>query len=375
MTTSTDEENGARLLREAVAMLEPPPLAPDTFARIAERRESGERISLLTADVHTRIARRTGFIAASLGAAAALVITSLALNLHRDSATSGVAAPDRFSLAPVDSACANLSPMADASVLRHLMISAFGVSAACGAEPVPDAPIAVDPSQVVLGTFTYRSLSITDGVFTSVHEPSTITIARTRWRDAPALLAVRDGPLITRVSLDSLTVSLTDLAPLHWASWYGTQHSAGVLHADFDSSSVTMVMTGRFDTTGTFPYARIGAQLPFEWVSYLVVPAIPLTKNWHGTIRILAPIHPRASKLFVRTWETMSLRVIGRERLRVAAGDFDCWKLQVGEPDDRSFMWVGASNHLVIRSQTIHRFGDTEFEDRIDLQRATYPSH
>jgi hypothetical protein len=373
MTTSIDEETRLRKLYDAISKLEPPPLSRDTFARVAARRASGERISLLTTDEQTTMARGTRYVAAGLAAAASIVIAVLALNLRRDSAVTGVVWPDRFSLAPVDSACANFAPTGDSSVLRHLMISAFGVSAACGAEPAPDAPIAVVPSQIVPGTFTYRGLTITDGVFTSVHESSTIVIAHTRWRDAPAILAVRNGPLITRVSLDSLTVSLIDLAPLHWASRYTTQHPAGVLHADFDSSSVTMVMTGRFDTTGTFPYARIGAQLPFEWVIYLVVPALPLSKNWHGTIQIMAPIHPRARKLFVKTWETMSLRVIGRERLRVAAGDFDCWKLQVGEPDDHSFMWVGASSHLMIRSQTIHRFGDTEFEDRVDLQRATYP--
>jgi hypothetical protein len=53
----------------------------------------------------------------------------------------------------------------------------------------------------------------------------------------------------------------------------------------------------------------------------------------------------------------------------IAAGTFDCWKVQIGEPEDQSFMWVDSSTHIVIRSQTTHRFGDTSFEDQVDLQR------
>ena len=213
--------------------------------------------------------------------------------------------------------------------------------------------------------FAYGSLTITDGVFTSVHAPTTITISRTLWHDAPALLAVRDGPLITRVSLDSITVSLASLAPLHWASWYPTQHPVGSMHADFDSSMVTIVMTGRYDTVATFPYRATDGQLPFGWTQSLVVPALPLTNGWHGTLQIALPIHPHAYKLLGRPWETMSLRVIGREKLRVAAGDFDCWKVQVGEPEDRSHMWVSTLRHTRGSLANHLSAGDsTRFEDR-----------
>ncbi|MEP7088216.1 MAG: hypothetical protein ABI884_13005, partial [Gemmatimonadota bacterium] len=77
--------------------------------------------------------------------------------------------------------------------------------------------------------------------------------------------------------------------------------------------------------------------------------------------------HPRAYKFVDRPWETMALRVIGRERMTVAAGVFDCWKVQVGTTLDQSFMWVSVDKHFVVRSQTDHRFGDTEFEDQVDL--------
>lgn len=368
MTTLLDD--GARELRDAVMKLAPPPLGQDTLARIVARRASGERVLLPTSDTTvTLYSRRVHQVVAVLAAVAAMVVVALVLNIRRDIAAGRADSIDQFALAPADLACADFSKSRDSSLLRHLMVSAFGVSAACGAEPPPDPPISVDPSQIARGSFTYGSLTITDGVFTSVHAPTTFTISHTLWHDTPALLAVRVGPLITRVSLDSITVSLASLAPLHWASWYPTQYPVGSMHADFDSSMVTITMTGRYDTVATFPYHATNGQLPFGWTRSLVVPALPLTSGWHGTLQIALPIHPHAYKLLGRPWETMSLRVIGREKLRVAAGDFDCWKVQVGEPEDQSYMWVSTSNHLVIRSQTIHRFGDTEFEDRVDLQR------
>ncbi|HEY2897445.1 MAG TPA: hypothetical protein VGJ12_09935 [Gemmatimonadaceae bacterium] len=53
------------------------------------------------------------------------------------------------------------------------------------------------------------------------------------------------------------------------------------------------------------------------------------------------------------------------------AGTFDCWKISVGAPGIESYMWVSTDNHLVVRSQSIYRFGDTELDDRIDLQSMT----
>lgn len=362
-----EDESEARALRDAVATLEPPPLPSDTFARVMTRREKGERIALRTTDFEPVRARRAQVLGISLAAAAALLITAVVS--HRRGAPAVATPLDRFALAPVDSACANFSTARDSSSFRHLMVSTFGVSVACGAEPPPDPPITVDASQIAPGEYTYEGLSITDRVFTSVHKPGTISISRTVWRGAPALLAVREGPLLTGVHVDSIIIAMKDLAPLHFASWYPTQHPVGSLHADFDSSMVTIVMTGRFDTVATFPYPTKAGELPFGWTEVLVVPALPLAKAWRGTVQIALPIHPHAYKLLGKPWESMSLRVIGREKIRVAAGVFDCWKVQVGGPENTSSMWVGIANHLVIRSQTTHHFGDTEFEDRVDLQR------
>ena len=372
---SFNEEDRVRALRDAVATLEPPPLRDDAFARVSARRARGERIVLMVADAPMggRVGSR-GVVAMVFAAAAALVIAAVVV--RRGIVANETSMSDWVALASVDSACAN-APLTtrDSSALRHLMISAFGVPAACGAEPGQDPPIAFAPSQIKPGTFNYSSQSITDGVFTSRHGSSAITVSRTSWKGMPAFLAVRDGPLVTGVHLDSLVVSADGPTPLYWASIYYTQHPRGTIHAQFDSAMITIAMTGHLDTVGTLPFRMKSGQLPFGFALPLAIPALPLAAGWHGTVEIAPPIHPRALKHFLRPWETMRLRVVGRETVRVAAGVFDCWKVQIGDPDGESTMWVSTSNHLVIRSVSTSRFGDTSFEDQNELESAVFDSH
>ena len=370
-----DEESRARELRDVVATLDTPPLRDDAFARITARRTNGERIALQTVDGPSVGRVRNGrLVSALLAAVAALIIASVIV--RRGTGVSGADVANKVALSAVDSACANApATRSDSSALRHLMISAFGVPAACGAEPGQDIPIAYDASQIRPGTFTYSSLSITDGVFTSRHGSSAITVSRTTWKGVPAFLAVRDGPLVTGVHLDSLVVSADGPTPLYWASIYYTQHPRGAIHAHFDSAMVTIAMTGHLDTVATLPFRMRSGQLPFGFALPLAIPALPLAPGWHGTVEIAPPIHPRALKHFLRPWETMRLRVVGRETVRVAAGVFDCWKVQIGDPDGESTMWVSTSNHLVIRSVSTSRFGDTSFEDQHELESAAFDSH
>jgi hypothetical protein len=369
MTSSLDHVARARALHDAMAKLEPPAVPQQTLARVFARRARGERVALPTSDAPLRQwIRSPSRGAVILVGLAAAVLIAVALNRQSSLASHGVTAPELMALSPVDAACASYVPQ-DSSTLRHLMVSAFGVTAACGAEVEPTVPLAVIPAQIAPGRYTYGGRTVTDRLHTSVFRPTTISISRTTWHGTPALTAVREGPLITRVSLDSLTVSASDLTPLHWAAWYPTQKPVGSLHADFAGDSVTIVMKGRVDTSGTFAYTQTSGRLPQEWAHYLTIPSLPLTNGWHGVLEIAAPFHPHTHAFFTKGWATMSLRVIGRETVTVAAGTFDCWKVRLGEPDFESFMWVGTANHLVVRSQTIYRFGDTEFDDRVDLQR------
>jgi hypothetical protein len=372
MRSDVDEESLVRELRDATVQLEIPLLRDDALERIVSRRARGERIVLRTADSgFARRVRSTHFALAAVAGMAALIVA--AVIVQRDAAVQSDDIPNHVALAAVDSACASApSTTRDSSALRHLMISAFGVPAACGAEPRRDAPIAYKPSQIKTGTFTYSSKSITDGVFTSTHPSSAITLSRTTWKGTPAILAVRDGPLITGVHLDSLIVSADGPAPLYFVSIYKTQRPPGSIRAEFDSASFTVTTTGHLDTAATLPFHLKSGQLPFGFTWPLVIPALPLAAGWHGVLDVVPPIHPRAYKYFLRPWETISLRVVKRERIRVAAGVFDCWKVQLGEAEAESAVWVSTETHLVIRSVSVGKSAGTTFEDEHELESADF---
>jgi|GEM_PF-2701700 len=370
MTPTVDEPFNDRELAERAAAMTPPALSAETLARIIARREHGERVSLpLGNEVASAARRRRWKITTTLSAIAATVIAVLVLQ-HRAPASRAPSAADAIAFASADSACESFQGGSDPSALRHLMVSAFGVAVACGAEPVPSPPIEVDGSQIVAATLVYGSRTVTDDAFTSEHAPSTFVITHRVWNGVPALLAVRTGPLITHVSVDSLTVAVHDLIPLHWASWYPTQKPVGSMHADFDSSSVSFVLAGRVDTAGRFPYAQAAGRLPWEWTKVLVIPGLKLSQGWRGTIQLAAPFHPHVHREFTQAWATIPLRVIGRETITVPAGKFDCWKLSAGPTDYESTVWVSTENHFVVKSRSAHRFGDTEFDDTIYLESA-----
>lgn len=368
MSTDHEENAADRDLGARAMQIEPPPLDADTLSRVAARRASGERRDLPTVDL-PRVRRFARGPVLALAAAAASVIVAISLNGRSRTTGDGAARVSSAMLSPVDSSCGSYRDATDTSALGHLADAAFGVAVACGAEPVPSPPVFVDGSQITAATLVYEGRSVTDRAFTSVHQQSSYTIERRVQNGVPALVATRTGPLITRVSVDTLTVSMRDLIPLHWVSWYVTQRPVGMLRADFDSSSVSFTLTGRVDTAGRFPYTQAPGRLPWEWTKILVIPALRLAPGWHGTIQLAAPYHPHVHREFTQSWATISLRVIGRETISVPAGTFDCWKLESGPSNDGTLMWVSVHEHFVVRSRAVTRFGDTEFDDTSSLVR------
>jgi len=372
MRPTVDEQSDDLRIDASVRCLVLPVLSADALGRIMARRETGERIALPVTAAHGMRSRSFElWISGALVTAAAVVIALI--GAQQLALTRNVVTSDLKSLAPATSVCGGEPDGTGAITIGERVVSAFGVAVACGAESIPSPPIVVDGSRVLAATLVYGSRTVTDRAFTSEHpESTTYSISHRIWNGVPALLAVRTGPLIMRVSVDSLTVATRDLTPLHWASWYPTQNPVGSLHADFDSSSISIEMAGRIDTSGRFPYVRVPGRLPWGWAEALVIPALQLSMGWMGTIQIAAPYHPHAHDLFSGTYATMPLRVIGRETIRVPAGSFDCWKLESGPPDYRSFLWVSTAKHFVVQSETIYRTNDTEFDDTHYLQSVRF---
>ena len=135
----------------------------------------------------------------------------------------------------------------DSSALRHLMISAFGVPAACGAEPAHRIRRSrTHASQIRTGTFTYSSTVDHRRRF---HESCTARL-RSQYRARRGRAPLRslpyvDGPLITGVHLDSLIVSAEwSTAPLYLGQ-HGTTRS--IRRAQSTPSSTRRSITHRDD--------------------------------------------------------------------------------------------------------------------------------
>ena len=159
MTSGLDEAAHVRALRDAVERMEIPRLREDALARIVSRRASGERIALQMLDTSVAEGGRRPWLVSSLAGVAALIIAAVVL--RPDAGVQSEDLPNHAALAAIDSACASTpATTRDSAALRQLMISAFGVPAACGAEPAHDGPIAYDASQIRAGTFTYDSKAI-----------------------------------------------------------------------------------------------------------------------------------------------------------------------------------------------------------------------
>ena len=103
------------------------------------------------------------------------------------------------------------------------------------------------------------------------------------------------------------------------------------------------------DIQGMRPIARRlpSAYAPFlsDALTPLYLTTIPLSAGWQGSVTLLGwavvpkdVLHP------------VELRVTGEERVKVAAGTFDCWRMTVGYMGSVIEYWVRKSDGLAVRS-------------------------
>ena len=134
------------------------------------------------------------------------------------------------------------------------------------------------------------------------------------------------------------------------------------LSADEAEDIVQEVFVGLPEARGAYDGLTISLSLR----CHSIASGMACSKLLRRSIHILMRISRKAGR-------QCRYESLAQERVTVPAGTFDCWKVSLGEPGMESFMWVSTANHLVVRSQTIYRFGDTEFDDRVDLQSVASP--
>lgn len=196
----------------------------------------------------------------------------------------------------------------------------------------------MDLSRLTPGTFTYSTVLEKDVNGTPLGN-RTVSAAQTNYASTPAWLLVesRSGDAIPGV--DSLFVDQT-LHPIHWGSTIGRAR----LSAEFRGDSLfggTTSPGGRRSMVAGFPDGTLVSGAMLETVLRL----LPLQAAWEDSAAMLS-----ISLNAVTTLPTR-ISVIGEDRVRVPAGQFDCWVVSVRAGDQsRGMYWVTKQNPIIVRS-------------------------
>ena len=227
----------------------------------------------------------------------------------------------RESLAVTGALIASLA-FGGATHLLRAQNTPVNASALRAGQFVYDNTLERDVSTTHIGT---RAVSVALGTYAG---SSVWVLAETRTLDAGG------------VSTDSLFTDTTTLRPLHWSSVIG----AARLLVEFRGDSAyggTSGPPGRHSLVTGIPRGTIVSAAQLETILRLV----PLQPAWEDS----------ASTLFVTLGSTMVLptrmAVIGEDRVRVPAGQFDCWVVSVRAADaTRGLYWVTKRDPIVVRS-------------------------
>ena len=161
-----------------------------------------------------------------------------------------------------------------------------------------------------------------------------------------------------RVSVESLYVARADLRMLRRSVHMSPYRRFDRINIQqrFPGDSVTGRMTTDGPSIG--PGRPIGRELPSRFgpfvseamVTLVLMPA-PLAAGWTGSASLLGwAVIPH--DFFI----PMEFRVVATERVRVPAGEFDCWRLSLAFAGRRLTYWARQSDGLGVRiyEQTSH---------------------
>lgn len=334
-------QDDARLDAVRAALAGTPPLDPpaDLLARILASRASGKRVRLPNGGSKWRV--RIVAIAATVAA-----IVALADSIDRGRGGGEPGARDLYT-----------------DLLGGALWSP-SVGTAQEAHKAPSPPryplIAnFDASRVVGGRWTYEGRTTTDGLHTGATSRVAITASARRLDDLPVWLVTTQR---TRApdAADSLFVSQATLRPVRFA--INGRNSRTYVEQLYSGDSVheTIDVTGRrerhFRGVAALPGPREAALIPFVPFDVnltLLSQALALNRRWRGSVYALGLVSPPSR---MPPFTPVDLRVIGRDRVTVPAGTFDCWKLEVirrsyAGGESRSHMWMSRDHQWVVKTE------------------------
>jgi hypothetical protein len=220
--------------------------------------------------------------------------------------------------------------------------------------PEPKFPLisgdSLDMSRLVEGTWTYRSHVTTDEVLTEQSGYSGVRLTR-------VTLDGRAAWMLNTSDRDTTYFDASSLRLRQSVYSFNKNRTRVVQSFSGDSATESMdfsgPMHGGYREAIALPFPPETFFIngwPFDHIAVLM-PALPLTREWRGSLYQVAFI----SRIGIRGVSPMDMRVVGRDRVSVAAGSFDCWRLEVDTyfgGHERQTVWVSRDKGWVIKVQS-----------------------
>jgi len=346
-------------IRLGLRSLAAPEPQPQLLARILESRAAGIRVAL-------PLARRgyRKWIVGALAAAATVVLVMSNGGRARPPVRTGIDYQDlaaALSFWPQAAIAQQLGPprLPRYDLVRHL-----------------------DAARVVhAGAWTYDICATIDDELTKCRSRLTIELREAQRGQRPAWLMIQRVAMVRDWSLrpdtihvppDTTYFARETLRPIAW-SIVGDRIRVE-RNFSFDSVHETLDITGpdprSWRARGRLPGAA-DAPLVLRWARYDVVPllqALPLAPGWRGSVYsvgLIGPV-PRGSP-----FSPLDMRVVGRDRIDVPAGRFDCWKIELRMGDETvAMLWASKDRCWLIKATQ----GTRERRTESTLVSATPPA-
>jgi hypothetical protein len=152
------------------------------------------------------------------------------------------------------------------------------------------------------------------------------------------LLETRADPVLPYT--DSLFVETATLHPIHWGSTIGRARLSIEFRGD-TAYGGTSAPAGRRSIVASMPAGTLVSGAMLEAALRL----LPLQSGWEDSASTLSVTLNGATALPTR------IAVIGEDRVRVPAGQFDCWVVSVRAGENaRGMYWITKRDPMIVRS-------------------------
>jgi hypothetical protein len=197
----------------------------------------------------------------------------------------------------------------------------------------------VDGTRLVPGRLVY-DLTLERDASSTPLGTRTISAQPATYAGGPAWLLTEERYGSGVPATDSLFADIATLRPIHWSSTLGVARLSIAFRGD-TAYGGTSGPPGKRSFVSAFPSGTIVNAAMLSAVLRL----LPLQTGWEDSTATLSVSLSRATAL------PTLISVIGDDRVRVPAGEFDCWVVSVHSGDaGRGLYWVTKRDPIIVRS-------------------------